>query len=54
MNRPYRPVSKLSSAVAAMAAVVSSVLILSAIGGLADHYGSQAQIAQTETGAQRA
>jgi hypothetical protein len=43
MNRPFRPVSKLSSAV-----------ILSGIGGLAEHYGSQAQVATTATTAPRA
>jgi hypothetical protein len=54
MNRPYRPVSKLSSAVAALAAVVSTTVILSGVLGLADHYGSQAQVATTEATAPRA
>jgi hypothetical protein len=54
MNRPYRPVSKLSSAVAALAAVVSTTVILSGVLGLADHYGSRAQVATTEAAAPRA
>ena len=54
MNRPFRPVSKLSSAVSAFAAVLSTTVILSGILGLADHYGSQAQVATTEAAAPRA
>jgi hypothetical protein len=54
MNRPYRPVSKLSSAVAAFAAVFSTTVILSGVLGLADHYGSQVQVATTEAAAPRA
>jgi hypothetical protein len=54
MNRPFRPVSKLSNAVAALAAVLSTAVILSGIGGLAEHYGSQAQVATTQTAAPRA
>lgn len=54
MNRPFRPTSKLSSAVAAAAAVICSFLVLSAIGGLAEHYSSQTQVAQIHTGAPRA
>ena len=54
MNRTFRPVSKLSSAVAAFAAVVSTTVILSGILGLADHYGSQVQVATTEATAPRA
>jgi hypothetical protein len=54
MNRPYRPVSKLSSAVAALAAVVSTTVILSGVLGLADHYGSRAQLATAEAAAPHA
>jgi hypothetical protein len=54
MNHPFRPVSKLSSAVSAVAAVLSTAVILSGILGLADHYGSQAQIATTEATVPRA
>jgi hypothetical protein len=54
MNRPYRPVSKLSNAVSALAAVLSTAVILSGIGGLAEHYSSQAQVATTQTTAPRA
>jgi len=54
MNRPFRPVSKLSSAVSALAAVLSTAVILSGIGGLAEHYGSQAQVATTAAAAPRA
>lgn len=54
MNRTFRPTSKLSSAVAAVAAIISSVLMLSAIGGLAEHYSSQAQVAQIQSSAPRA
>jgi hypothetical protein len=54
MNRPFRPVSKLSSAVSALAAVLVTTVILSGVLGLADHYGSQAQVATTQTAAPRA
>ena len=54
MNRPYRPVSKLSSTLAALAAVVSTTVILSGVLGLADHYGSQVQVATTEAATPRA
>jgi len=54
MNRPFRPVSKLSNAVAAFAAVVATTVILSGVLGLADHYGSQAQVATNEATAPRA
>jgi len=54
MNRPFRPVSKLSSAVSALAAVLSTAVILSGIGGLAEHYGSQSQVATTAAAAPRA
>jgi hypothetical protein len=54
MNRPFRPVSKLSSTVSALAAVLSTVVILSGIGGLAEHYASQAQVAAIQATAPRA
>ena len=54
MNRPFRPVSKLSSAFAALAAVVSTTVILSGVLGLADHYGNQAQVAATAAAVPRA
>jgi hypothetical protein len=54
MNRPFRPVSKLSSAIAALAAVLSTAVILSGILGLADHYGSQVQVATIAAAALRA
>ena len=54
MNRPFRAVSKLSRAASALAAVLSTVVVLSSIGGLAEHYGSQAQVATTEATAPRA
>lgn len=54
MNRPFRPVSKLSSAVSALAAVVATSVILSGVLGLADHYGSKVQVATIEVTAPRA
>jgi hypothetical protein len=54
MNRPYCPVSKLSSAASALAAVLATTVILSGVLGLADHYGGQAQVAATEAVAPRA
>jgi hypothetical protein len=54
MNRPFRTASKLSSAVAALAAVLSTAVILSGILGLADHYGSQVQVATIAASAIRA
>lgn len=47
MNQPFRPASKLSRAGSALAAVLASALVLGAVIGLADHYGSQAQLAAT-------
>lgn len=54
MNTPFRPVSKLSNAVSAVAAVVATTVILSGVLGLADHYSSQSQVAATEAAAPRA
>jgi hypothetical protein len=54
MNRPFRPASKLSSAVSAVAAILSTAVILSGILGLADHYGSQVQVATIEAATPRA
>jgi hypothetical protein len=47
MNRPFRPVSKLSNAVSALAAIVATVLILGGIDGLATLYGGGGQLAGT-------
>ncbi len=54
MNRPFRPVSKLSSAVSALAAVLATTVILSGVLGLADHYGSKVEVATTAATAPRA
>jgi hypothetical protein len=45
MNQPFRPASNRSRATSALAAVLASTLILSAVLGPADHYGSQPQLA---------
>lgn len=54
MNQPFRPASKLSRAGSALAAILTSALVLGAVIGLADHYGSQVQVATTAAAAQRA
>ena len=54
MNQPFRPSSKLSRAGSALAAILTSALVLGAVIGLADHYGSQVQVASAAATAPRA
>lgn len=47
MNRQFRPASRLSNALSAVAAVVSSLVILAGVAGLAEHYSGATQMAAT-------
>jgi hypothetical protein len=49
MNREFTSTTKLGRSIFAFAAVVTTVLILSGITGLAEHYGSATQLAAGET-----
>lgn len=46
MNREFTTASKLARSVLAFAAVMSTALIVSGIGGLAEHYSAGSQLAQ--------
>lgn len=46
MNREFRTTSKLTRSILAFAAVVSTTLIVSGIGGLVEHYSADSQLAQ--------
>jgi hypothetical protein len=48
MNREFTTTSKLARSVLAVAAVVSTALIVSGIGGLAEHYSADMQLAQAQ------
>ncbi|MGE5666190.1 MAG: hypothetical protein ACM3ZD_06135 [Betaproteobacteria bacterium] len=45
MNRQFRPASRLSNALSAVAAVISSLVILAGVAGLAEHYSGATQMA---------
>ncbi len=48
MNREFAATSKLTRTVSLVSAIVSTVLIVSGIGGLAAHYSSDIQVAAKE------
>lgn len=54
MNRTYRPDSKTANAVAAVAAVLLSLLVMNAIDGLAEHYHTGTHVAQATSSARAA
>ena len=45
MNRQFRPASRLSNVLSAVAAVISSLVILAGVAGLAEHYSGATQMA---------
>jgi hypothetical protein len=45
MNREFTTTSKLARSLSVFAAIVSTVLIVSGIAGLAEHYKGEAQLA---------
>lgn len=48
MNREFMPTSNLARSASVLAAVVSTVLIVSGIAVLAEHYSADSQLAQSQ------
>jgi hypothetical protein len=53
MNREFTSTSTLVRSLFAVAAIVSTVLIVSGIGGLAEHYSAGTQLATVEVAPQQ-
>jgi hypothetical protein len=53
MNREFTSTSTLARSVFALAAIVSTILIVSGISGLAEHYSAGTQVAAIEASARQ-
>lgn len=48
MNREFTTTSKLARSISVLAAIVSTVAIVSGVAGLAEHYSADSQLAQRQ------